>query len=487
MQVILSKSQYMRGIQCPKSLWLFKHKPELQEQSGIGNEQEGIRLGAQARELFPGGELIQFKNGHEINAERTAKLIHEDVSPIYEATFVYDETLVMVDILNKGDSGWEIYEVKGSSEIKPHHVDDLAVQAFIVKNAGLDVNRACLIHVNNQYERNGALDLGELFIIEDESETVLVDRAIQPSIDTLKKIVAGEEPDIEIGPQCKNNNIDCDFKSYCWKHIPPVSVFSLTRLLTKRKFELYNQGIVTFDQIPSAYELSDPQRFQVIAELEDKEIISRDNIEDFIAELEYPLGYLDFETFNPTIPLFNKQRPFQAIPSQFSLHVEKADGSLTHLEFLAESGLDPRIEFADRLIEDTRQCSHILVYNKAFENRIIKELADFYPEKKGQLLAIIERVVDLMDVFKNKYYYNKKMNGSHSIKWVLPAMVPDLSYKDLAIGNGGAAMNAFTELQYENDPVLVEKTRKALLEYCCLDTFAMVKIFEQLKSIISKS
>ncbi len=483
MQITLSKSQYMRGIQCPKSLWLFKHKPELQEQSGIASEQEGIRLGAKARELFPGGELIEFKDGHEKNAERTAKLIHEGVSPIYEATFIYDETLVMIDVLNKGDNGWEIYEVKGSSEIKTHHVDDLAVQVFIAKNAGLNVDRACLIHVNNQYEKNGALDLGELFIIDDLSETVLVERDIQPSMDKLKEIVVGEEPDIEIGPQCKNNNIDCDFLSYCWKHIPPVSVFSLTRLLTKRKFELYNQGIVTFDQLPSDYEFSDAQRFQVIAELEDKEIISRDDIEDFIAQLEYPLGFLDFETFNPTIPLFDKHRPFQAIPSQFSLHVEKTDGSLTHFEFLAESGVDPRIEFADRLIEDTRHCSHLLVYNKAFENRIIRELADYYPEKAGQLLQIVERVIDLMDVFKNKHYYNKKMNGSHSIKWVLPAMVPDLSYKNLAIGNGGAAMNAFTELQYENDPLLIEKTREALLEYCCLDTYAMVKILERLRGI----
>lgn len=486
----LSKSQFVRGKQCQKSLWLYKYRPNLRtlpDPQLQARFDEGSRVGVLAQELFPGGTGLSYSaQGFGANIRKTKDLVAAGVTTIYEATLHHDGVLVMVDILHQGENGWEIYEVKASTSVKePVHIHDLAIQYHVVAGSGLEVNNCSLVHINNQYERIGDLDVQSLFTISDQTEPV---RDILPQtradLERFKQVVAHPyEPDIKIGKQC-SDPYECDYRSYCWAGIPDVSIFSLTRLATERKFRLYHDGVITFEQLPEDMHLTPDQLLQVSSELEGTTHIDPDGIRLFLAQLQEPIGYLDFETFMPAIPLFQHQRPYQQIPFQFSLHIQEGT-SLEHLEFLAEPGSDPRPEFVNHLLEATRGCETFVVYNKSFETMILQQLGELFPEKSEQLDHIISRIVDLMDVFKNRFYYTREMNGSYSIKAVLPALVPELSYQGLAIADGDAAMSAYLELQEETDRRVIEKSRQALLEYCRIDTLAMVKIVERLNEAVA--
>ena len=486
----LSKSQFIRGKQCQKSLWLYKHRPNLRtlpDPQLQARFDEGSRVGVLAQELFPGGTGLSYSaQGFGANIRKTKDLVAAGVSTIYEATLHYDGVLVMVDILHRGEKGWEIHEVKASTSVKePVHINDLAIQYHVVAGSGLKINRCSLVHINNQYERVGDLDVRSLFTVSDQTEPV---RDILPQIradlERFKQVVAHPyEPDIGIGKQC-TDPYECDYKSYCWEGIPEVSVFSLTRLATERKFHLYHDGVITFEQLPEDMHLTPAQNLQVSSELEGTAHIDPDGIRSFLDQLQEPIGYLDFETFMPAIPLFQHQRPYQQIPFQFSLHIQEGD-NLEHFEFLAEPGTDPRPEFVNHLLEATRGCETIVVYNKSFETMILHQLAELFPEKSQLLDDIVSRIVDLMDVFKNRFYYTRDMNGSYSIKAVLPALVVDLSYQGLAIADGDAAMSAYLELQDEADEQVIERGRHSLLEYCRVDTLAMVRIVERLNEAVT--
>jgi hypothetical protein len=271
---------------------------------------------------------------------------------------------------------------------------------------------------------------------------------------------------------------------YCWQHVPENSVFDIGGLKRDKKFDLYTNGIVRMTDVPDEYGLSDRQRLQIEALRSGRSVIDRKAIRNFLKTLSYPRYFFDMETVNPAIPLFNKSRPYQAIPFQFSIHYKKSKRSaLTHYEFLAETGKDPRPEFIERFLEYTDAPGDIIVYNKSFEGGRLNELARDYPKYASDIRNRIDRIRDLMDPFRAKAYYTPGMRGSHSIKYVMPELVPDLSYDGLEIGDGGTAMNAYERLISETDPVIIAQTRKALLEYCKLDTLAMVRIVEVLEGV----
>jgi hypothetical protein len=253
--------------------------------------------------------------------------------------------------------------------------------------------------------------------------------------------------------------------------------------LTK-KFELYNSGIKTIDDITADISLSRNQKLQVEAFKSGEESLDRSSIHDFLAELKYPLYFMDFETFQSAEPLYNKTKPYQQIPFQYSVHFKEYQAAeLKHSEFLAETDGDPRVPFIENLLKDIEAKGDILVYNKAFEITRLKEIARDFPQYSNQIDSLISRVKDLMYPFQKKFYYKPKMKGSHSIKNVLPALVPSLSYKNLNIGEGSMASLSFEQLLYEDDFFKIGEIRTDLLEYCKLDTLAMVKILEVLESL----
>ncbi|UCH46178.1 MAG: DUF2779 domain-containing protein [Nitrospiraceae bacterium] len=486
----LSKSQFMRGLQCRKSLWLYKYNPELGTPPDAMQQaifDMGTEVGLYARQLFPGGTAIEFEGStFAEKVRKTQELVQGGEHTIYEATIAHDDIIVMVDILHKGPKGWELYEVKSSSRLKDEHANDVSIQYYVLKGSGLTVSKAALVHMNNEYVRHGDIAIADLFAVEELTDEVQEREAfIGKELLTIRSMLQGPCPDIDIGAHC-TSPYDCDFIDHCWKHIPENSVFDL-RGKGIDKFEYYTRDIIRFQDL-HLDTLNLKQRMQVEAELNDTETIDQKGIADFLDTLHYPQYFLDFETFMPAIPRFEGTRPYQNIPFQYSLHVLDHDGAdLKHHEFLAEAGTDPRERIArdlSALIPDT---ACVITYNSSFEKGRIKELAEQFPRYAERLMQIHDSIVDLMVPFRQRLYYTREMKGSYSIKYVLPALVPDMSHQGLVISGGGDAMNVYSTLHLIEDVNEVGRIRQDLLSYCRMDTLGMVRILDKLREVSRNS
>lgn len=487
----LSKSAFIRGLQCHKSLYFKKHNPELEDTVSESQQaifDKGTNVGVLAQELFAdGADLgVYIPNNFSKVFTETNRLIKNYNINIYEAGFKYDNLLCFMDILEKRDGKSYAYEVKGSTSVKDVYLWDTAFQYYVITSSGIELEDISIVHINNQYVRRGDLNIQELFTIESVKDEIL---PLLPKVkEHIKRMRAmlnnNTAPLTDIGPHC-SNPYGCSFMGHCWKDVPEYSVFNISRLSADKKFDLYKQGIVKVSDVPDDYPLSTNQQLQVFAEKSGESIIDKYEIKSFVDSLNYPLYFLDFETFNPAIPKFDQSKPYQQITFQYSLHIqEKPNGESIHKEFLAEAKDDPRPPFIEQLIKDLDKKGDIVVFNKGFETTRLKEIGRNFPEYETQINAINNRVVDLMILFSQKHYYTPEMKGSYSIKKVLPALVPQLSYANLNINQGGNASMAFENLYAETDKVKTEQTRKYLLEYCKLDTLAMVEILNKLKKHI---
>ena len=492
----LSKSLYIRGLQCEKSLWLKKKKPEVLQAPDDGAQavfDTGTSVGELACELFSGGKRIEYTDDFSSQMAKTKKLMGHGTKVIYEATFCFDGILVMVDILCVGDDGLVINEVKSSTSVKEVYIDDSAIQHYVLSSLGYNVSAVNIIHIDSNYVRGEKLELDKFFHIEDVTEQVKQKQADIPKIlskfdEILSKNV---EPEIDIGVQCANPYL-CDAWEYCWREqrgIPEYSIFDISGLRNKKKFELYKNGIVKFEDIKELDKFNVSQQIQIRSELSKEQIIDKEAIKEFLETLSYPLYHLDFETFQQAVPEFIGLSPYEQIPFQFSIHKDDGKGNLEHFEFLAEVGTDPRYELALNLIKFIPQDACVLAYNMSFEKRVIRRLAEIYPQISNELMAIHDNIKDLMAPFANKSYYHPKMQGSYSIKYVLPALVPEFesAYKDLnLIHHGGEAMQVYEAMAYmpakERDAY-----KKALLAYCKLDTLAMIKVLEKLREVAKQT
>ena len=485
---LISKSSFIKGIQCDKQLYLYKYHYNLMDE--ISESQQvifarGHDVGDLAQQLFPGGIKATEDPKKSAQAiDRTTELIESGTKVIYEAAFVFDEVLVIADIMVWDGKKWNIYEVKSSTKISDTYYQDAAIQYYVISNC-LNVKDISIVYLNNQYVRKGRLELNKLFNIETVKENVSeLQDFIKSELIRLKEVLKGDNiPDIDIGPHC-NDPYQCSFWGYCWKNIPEYSVFDIAGLRGDKKFELYGLGHIKLEDVPEDYPLSQTQRLQIEGHIENKSFIDKNNIKKFLSSINYPVYFMDFETFMPAIPMFDGTRPYQQIPFQYSLHFqENTGGKVGHFEFLAEAEGDPREPFLKKLLEDTREPGIILVYNKAFEITRLKELASDFPKYAKEVDERIGRIVDLMLPFQKKYYYKPEMQGSYSIKSVLPALVPELSYEGLKIADGGTASAAFESLYYEEDVFKVKEIRENLLKYCGMDTLAMVEILNVLKKL----
>jgi hypothetical protein len=443
-----------------------------------------------ACDLYPSGVEIPYEGtSFEDKIIMTQDLINEGVKNIYEATFQYNGILVMVDILNVEDNTVVINEVKSSTDVKNVYLHDLSIQYYVLNGLGYDVQEANVIHINNEYIRGDELEINKLFTTVEVTDIVKnFQEDIEENLEIFRGVLSdkAKEPNIDIGPHC-SSPYACDATNYCWSNIPQYSVFNISRLKTDKKFELYKRGILNFTDIPNINQFSHSQQLQIKAELEQTEIINKTSIKGFLDSLTYPIYHLDFETFQQAIPQWKGVIPYMQIPFQYSLHIEHENGTLEHKEFLAEDGIDPRYELAKRLVEDIPCDATVLAYNMGFEKGVIRKLANQFSDFTYDLMCIHDNIKDLMTPFQSKDYYVPKMRGSYSIKNVLPALVPEMekAYKALdLVHNGGEAMNAFASLGTLSDEEKIAY-RNALLEYCKLDTLAMVKILQKLRELLS--
>lgn len=493
-----SKSKYCGLWQCPKIAWLRKYKPDeiTVDGSVIARMEAGNVVGDLAMGLFGDFVEVTAYDDEKIDLskmiENTKVEMAKGTPVICEASFDYNGLYCAVDILKKDGNGWAIYEVKSSThEDKQVYATDVAYQKYVLENCGVNVTGTYLICINNEYVFDGTLDIHQLFKITDISEGVFFESAnIKTNLNVAELILKStDEPPIDLSTAC-NNPYRCSFWKYCAKEIPTPSVFDLYRMSFSKKIDYYKKGKIRYEDLINEPKITnDKQLRQMSFYLKEQgTYIDKAGIGAFLDTLSYPIYFLDFETVQPVIPEYIGTKPYAQIPFQYSLHyIEKKDGELKHKEFLAESGTDPRRALAERLCEDIPMNVCVTAYNKAFECTRIKELAETFPDLAEHLLNIKDNIKDLLEPFQSGYYYNKSMGGSFSIKSVLPAIFPDdpaLNYKNLEqIHNGGEAMSIFPKIK-DMPKEEQESTRHNLLKYCELDTYAMVRVWEELRRVV---
>jgi len=487
---LLSKSSFIRGVQCEKHLYLYKyHYKEMDQLSDMQKAifKRGTDVGILAQKLFPDGidASPKLKFEYDKAVKLTQELLLKKQKVIYEASFNFSDVLSIADIVVNEKSGLKVYEVKSSTSISETYIRDAALQYWVISNCGYMIKDFSITYINNQYVRKGELNINEMFTTESVLKLILpLQKWVEENINRFKEVLLKKIiPKIDIGEHCYDP-YTCGFYEYCRKHIPENSIFDLSGIHLSKKYDLYRNGIIKLEDIPADVKLSKNAKLQLDVYISKKDLIDKKAIEEFLSDLIYPLYFMDFETFQPAVPMFDNSKPYMQIPFQYSLHYKKNEKSKSeHFEFLADAGKDPRIKFIENLLRDTKSDGDILTYNKSFEILRLKEIAEAFPKHRKEIEERINRVKDLMIPFQKKYYYTNNMQGSYSIKYVLPSLIPELSYENLEINEGGLASIAFESLYYETDLMRIADIRNNLLEYCKLDTFAMVKILEKLETL----
>lgn len=490
----ISKSKYCYYMHCPKQCWLHTHRPELKKSDEDAQNRlaEGNKVGELARGLF--GEFINVATPAEggrldyfTMIAKTQEALAAGAENICEAAFSKDGLYCAVDILHKENGGYAIYEVKATNSVKTLHYTDVAFQKYLLELCGIKVTGTYLIHLNKDYLRNGNIEatIGKLFKCTDISKKVEKEIVkVKDMSDKAKLLLDGSEPEPVFSAKC-TSPCTCDFFEYCKEIAPKPSVLDVYDF--NDRWQLYNSGICTFeDLLASGHKLSGVQRRQIEFTLGLKTgiYVDKAGVKSFVDKLSYPLYFLDFESMMPALPPYDGTHTYQQILYQYSLHIAYGSGGkIEHREFLGEPETDPRRALAEQLVKDIPENSCVAVFNKTFEQNRLKELAADFPDLKEHLLNIRDHIVDFLEPFQSGYYYNILMGKSFSVKSVAPAIYPndpELDYSKLeGIHNGTEAKDVFPKLR-NMSPDERERTSKGMLAYCGLDTYSLVKIWQEL-------
>ncbi len=483
----LTKSRYIAGLQCARRLWLLVHeRPPFDEPAPGSPLDIGYEIGRKAHLLFPGGVLVEEEPWqHAAAVRRTAELMADPTVPaVFEAAFEHDGIRIRVDALERLDSGtWGLREVKSSSRMKDHHVEDLALQAFVLVGAGVPIASIELVHINTGYIRGpDEISWKEFFARIDAADAIADPLLSLPDRlpDMRDCLALPAPPKVETGEHC-GSPYGCEFWDQCTADKPTDWINYLPRLSEARAIELRALGIESISAIPADFPLTWKQAIIRDAIASGRPYVAPD-LARLLHGFQPPACYLDFEAMMPPIPLYEGTRPYQTIPFQWSLHAIDGDGTIYHREFLAASDKDPRLSFAETLINALNEFrGPILVYS-AYEQSRLRELAAQFPALQPAIEHIIERLLDLLPVVRGAVYL-PAFSFSNSIKSVAPALCPGFGYDDLeSIADGMAASAAFVQLASGavSDTSQVLQVRTALLAYCKRDTLAMVEVHRAL-------
>jgi len=487
----LTKSRYLAGLQCPKRLWLQCFEPMPHEPPAPGSVQDvGIRVGQAAHRLFPGGVLVEPPPWeHEAAVERTrVSMADKTVPAVFEAAFEAEGVRIRVDVLERlSRNRWGLREVKASTAVKPEHVPDVAIQAYILAQSGVSVSSVQLVHVDTEYVRGaGEIDWGNFFTRADMTDEVRGAAEDIPSIlDDLTAVIKRKRmPNVEPSSHC-HTPYGCEFWDRCTVDKPEDWVFYLPRV--GKKFEkLTELGIDSIAAIPDDFTLTSNQSIIRDAVRSNIAYVS-DRLTDALKDTGPPAAYLDFETMNPALPLYAGTRPYQRQPFQWSLHAVDGDGGLAHYEFLADGRADPRRDFAESLIDAVSEVDGPIIVYSGFEKSVLNDLKAVLPRAHNRTIDTIQkRLVDLLAIVR-QHVYHPGFAYSLSIKSVGPALAPHVGYDDLGIvANGLAASDAFVRIAAgimgpDEDAASL---RAALLRYCERDTLAMVEVHRALRAMV---
>ncbi|MBI2980896.1 MAG: DUF2779 domain-containing protein [Deltaproteobacteria bacterium] len=448
--------------------------------------EQGQEIGRLAWKRFPGGRLIEADHLHGKEALQATRAAVEDGAKIlYEAAAFFDDVLVRADILvRNGDGSWDIIEVKSSTRVDEVHLKDLSIQRYVLEGGGFRIRKTCLMFINNQYVRRGEINVDQLFSMSDVTKEVskLIKEVPANVKEFHKTVVLGEAPSVDIGAHCSDPH-DCEFINYCWKHVPKNSIYDLAKISETVISRLKAMGVLETKDIPEGFELTETQAIQVKVAKTGQEHLEAGPIAKSLKGLSYPLHFLDFETINPAVPPYDRLRPYEQLPFQASIHIQKTDGGrIEHVEFLGDGKNDPRPGLAKCLVEVIGPKGSVIAYNASFEGRCIAGLADAFPEMSDRLLSIKGRLWDVADAFSKRHYVHPGFQGRWSMKAVLPTLVPSMAYDNLAIGGGTEAQLAYLNLmkgKYSDSEAV--NLAADLKKYCGQDTLGMVELLACLR------
>jgi len=477
----LSKSRFLAGLQCHLRLWNQCYHRELARP--VSPVQQAIfdmghEVGRIATMRYPDGKMIHEDYRHPDAAiENTANSIAGGAAALFEAAFRSAGVLVRVDVLERRpDDQWNLIEVKSSTSVKEEYHWDVAVQHYVLKSAGIDVENVFLAHVNRDYVFDGRqLDPTEFLHYENlTGEAENRSDAVESYLEVFKAILGREVPPVVTPSRHCHNPYTCEFWEHCTTAMPAHWVFQLPRISQNALVELEAMGIRDIRDIPESFPLNEVQARVRQSVIRGTNYVN-ERLKAELLEVDYPLHFLDFEAFNPAIPRYANTRPFEVIPFQWSDHVLEESGELGHREYLADGGIDPRRAFAQTLLEAVGEGGTIIIYTQ-YEKTILKSLAIQFPEYDDALAAVMDRFHDICATIR-RGFYSPGFHGSFSLKSVLPALVPEMDYNDLAIQDGLQAGVEFSrQLDSNISEPEKEKIRQNLLQYCKQDTLAMVKI-----------
>lgn len=481
---MLSKSNFMQFTRCTCELWLYKQRPDLAPPVNAALQRildEGNVIDAWAQKLFPTG--VSVDGFGQPAAEKTRKAIASGATVLLQPTFMTSKTSCRCDILTKNEDGtWDIYEVKSSTAPKEDHILDIAFQRICLQDAGIRVSRTFLVHVNNSYVKQGPVEPEKLFTVVDVTREVenVMPIATKEIPRALEVLDWDKNPGLQLLAACRNPQ-ECEFLPFYWSELSEAHTQSIATSLPKdRLIAFLERGLLKPNQVPA----------DVMAELGEVRLPSTEPTEPIIAidktairtefsGLQYPLYFLDYETYFPAVPLFDGYRPYQHAVFQYSVHVvREPDAEPEHYEFLADEMKDPAPAIAESLKKHIGDTGSVIVWNARFEASRNAEIGDHLPEYADLMANVNDRIYDLMMIVKKGYYVDSHFGGSASIKKVLPVVCPELSYSDLAIHEGGTASASWATLTNPNVPEAErEQLRKDMLAYCGLDTYAMIALF----------
>ncbi|BAU58720.1 DUF2779 domain-containing protein [Halorhodospira halochloris] len=486
----LSKSRFIAGWQCPLRLWYAVHHPELapppdDRQQAIFDR--GHKIGELAQQRYLGGRLVaaDFRHIEAAIDETNALMAKPEVPVLYEPAILHRNVLTRVDILARFASGWDIIEVKSSTRAKEVFRVDLAVQYWILRGAGVPIDRAGLLLLNRDYVYpGGEYDLQSLFRFEELTEQCQARQGwVEEQVERFQAIVAGASPPaIEPGEQC-TTPYTCPFTSHCWRDREQAAnpITLLPNLASSRVASLREKGIEAIEDLPPDYRLTDVQQRVRQATLSGLSWQSS-GLKAALEKVSWPLFYLDFEAAMMALPPYAGMRPYDPVPFQYSCHIQRRPyGSLEHQEFLATEDGDPRTLLAESLLDTLGDSGSIIVYS-GYEQATINRLAQALPDQAGRLRALIPRLVDLLAIVRN-HYYHPDFRGSFSIKKVLPALVEGMDYLDMEVADGEAAGRAWQQMLASEDTAEQERLAAALRAYCRQDSLAMYRLREALMEL----
>jgi len=457
---------------------------------------QGYEVELFARNLYPNAKLVTGKL--QDAATQTNDFLEGGSKELFQASFLVDDLFASCDILlwNEMFGAWDIIEVKSSTDKgyqknkKKEHILDASFQRHVAQKTGLKVVNVYLLELNKKYYKNGEINPNELFnLTEITTECIDLEDQIIADLQDVKSLLGNSNP-LEYSCKYKGRSRHCRSFNYLYTTVPKYSVYDLRAIgASKKKLcNLIDSGYLKLEDIPDDFELTNRHARQRRVTITNETIFEKEKIQQQFDELEYPLYFLDYETLACGIPKFDNTYPYQQTVFQYSLHILQRDGTITHKEYIHKDQSTPVYIIAKKLREEFGDQGHVVVWNRSFEGKCHQDLAIINPELSDFLLGLNDRIYDLMKIFERMEYLHTDFKGKYSIKNILPVMCPELSYDNLQVSNGAEAVVEYENLVFGDVPnELREDKFYALLEYCKLDTWAMVRIFQELEKMVNSN